>query len=511
MARATVLVAFFFVLSRAAGLTREIIIGARFGTSAEYDAYLAAFRAPDLLFQLVAGGALGSAFIPVFAGLWVRDERTQAWQLFSRVLNIMTLVLVALAGLAALAAGPLVEYVIAPGFSAPQQALTVSLMRVMLVGTVVFGAGGLVMGALNATQHFLWPAAAPVFYNLAIIAAALWVTPHRGVMGLALGVVAGAFAHLLVQLPQLVRAGVRYTPELSPADAGVREVLRLMGPRVLGLLFVQMHFLVNTILASGLAAGSLSALNYAWLLMLLPLGIFAQSVATTAFPTLAAQGATGQLDALRRTWAQTLRTVLYVVLPSAAALIVFGRPLVALLFERGAFGPDSTALVAGALAVYALGLMGHATLEISVRAFFALHNTWTPVVVGVAAMALNILLGIWWVRPLGFLGLALANSVATSLEALLLVWLLRRRLGSIEGRALLDSLLRSGLAAAVMAVLLWLLARWGATPGAPPVLAVAVLGLVAGVGAYAAMSLLLRHPEVAAVRALLRRRRGTST
>lgn len=507
MARATLLVALFFVLSRVAGLAREVIIGARFGTSAEYDAYLAAFRAPDLLFQLVAGGALGSAFIPVFAGLWVRDERPQAWLLFSRVLNVVTLALMVLAGVAALAAEPLVANIIAPGFSPEQQALTASLMRVMLVGTVIFGAGGLVMGALNATQHFLWPAVAPVLYNLAIVAAALWLAPVWGVHGLAWGVVAGAAAHLLVQAPQLLRTGARYSPSLSLADAGVREVLRLMGPRVLGLLFVQMHFLVNTILASGLAAGSLSALNYAWLLMLLPLGIFAQSVATTVFPTLAAQAAAGDHSALRRTYAQTLRTVLFVVLPSAVALILFGRPLVALLLERGAFGPESTALVVSALALYALGLVGHATLEITVRAFYALHNTWTPVVVGVAAMALSILLGVWWVAPLGFGGLALANSVATTLEALLLVWLVRRALGSIEGRALANSLLRTGLAASVMGLLLWALARWSQAPGAPPLLLIGLLGVTLGAGAFVGVSLLLRHPELNQALALVRRRR----
>ncbi len=508
MARATLVVALFFVLSRLTGLAREVIIGARFGTSAEYDAYLAAFRAPDLLFQLVAGGALGSAFIPVFAGFWLRDERPQAWLLFSRVLNIVTLVLIVLAGIAALAAEPLVAQVIAPGFDPAQQTLTVSLMRVMLVGTVIFGAGGLVMGALNATQHFLWPAVAPVLYNVAIIAAAWLLAPRLGVRGLALGVVAGAAAHLLVQLPQLVRTGARYTPSLAVADGSVREVLRLMGPRVLGLLFVQMHFFVNTILASGLVVGSLSALNYAWLLMLLPLGIFAQSVATTVFPTLAAQAAAGDLPALRRTYAQTLRTVLFVVLPSAVALLTFGRPLVALLLERGVFGPDSTQRVATALALYALGLAGHATLEITVRAFYALHNTWTPVVVGVGAMALNIALGIWWVGPLGFGGLALANSVATTLEALLLVLLVRRSLGSIEGRALANSLLRTAAAAAAMGLLLWVLARWSQAPDAPPLLLVGVLGLLLGAGVYAGISLLLRHPELQQALALVRRRRG---
>ncbi|MGL4649742.1 MAG: murein biosynthesis integral membrane protein MurJ, partial [Caldilineaceae bacterium] len=254
--------------------------------------------------------------------------------------------------------------------------------------------------------------------------------------------------------------------------------------------------------------GSLSALNYAWLLMLLPLGIFAQSVATTVFPTLAAQAALGDMPALRHTYAQTLRTVLFVVVPSALALILFGPLLVEVLLERGAFGADSTALVATALALYALGLVGHATLEITVRAFFALHNTWTPVIVGVGALALSIVLGIWWVEPLGFGGLALANSVATTLEALLLVWLVRRLLGSIEGRALANSLWRTLVAAAAMGVVLWLLGRWSAALDGATLFLVGLVGVLLGAGVYGGVSLLLRHPELNQVLALVRRRRS---
>jgi putative peptidoglycan lipid II flippase len=506
VAGAALVVMAFFIISRFTGLAREIIIGARFGTSAEYDAYLAAFRVPDLLFQLVAGGALGSAFIPVFAGYWIKGERPGAWLLFSRVLNLVTLLLIVLATAAILFAQPLVASVIAPGFAPEQQALTAQLMRIMLTGTVVFGASGLVMAALNATQHFLWPAAAPVIYNLAIIGSAWWLTPRMGVAGLAWGVVAGAVGHLLVQLPQLMRTGVVYTPSADLRDVGVREVLRLMGPRVLGLFFVQMQFVVNTILASGLAAGSLSALNYAWLIMLLPLGIFAQSVATAVFPTFAAQIAAGDADAMRRTLSQTLRTVLFLIIPSAVGLITFGSMIVRLLLERGSFTAESTALVAFALAFYALGLVGHASLEIMVRAFYALHNTWTPVLVGVGAMVLNILLSIWWVRYLGFGGLALANSVATLLETLLLLILLRRRLGGIDGRALAFSAGRTALAAAIMGAALYPLAQWaGAQPEGVRLL-VDVGALLGGVVLFIGASALLRAPELGQVMALARRR-----
>ena len=504
IALAALVVMVFFVLSRFTGLAREIFIGARFGTGGDYDAYLAAFRIPDLIFQLVAGGALGSAFIPVFAQPWTRGDQSAAWLLFSRVLTLVTLLLMALALLAALFAGPLVARIIAPGFTAEQQALTVALMRTMLLGTVVFGASGLVMGALNATQHFLWPAAAPVVYNAAIIAAAWLFAPRFGIPALAWGVVAGSLLHLLVQLPQLVHTGARYTPDMTLRDAGVSEVMRLMGPRVLGLFFVQMHFLVNTILASGLATGSLSALNYAWLIMLLPLGIFGQSVATAVFPAFSAQVAQGDRAGMQRTFGQTLRSVLFLIVPSAVGLLLLGRPIITMLLQRGEFTASSAALVATALSFYVLGLAGHATLEIVVRAFYALHNTWTPVLVGVAAMVLNIVLGLLLVRPLSFGGLALANSTATTIEALLLLWLLRRVMGGIDAVRLGDSLLRTVAASAIMAASLWLLLRWPVITAEPVTTALA--GIALALVVYGIASALVRHPELRAVLALAARR-----
>lgn len=513
VAKAALVVMIFFVLSRVMGLAREVIIGARFGTSAEYDAYLAAFRVPDLLFQLVAGGALGSAFIPTFSSYWSRSKRADAWLLFSRVLNLVTLALLIMTGLAALFAPALVRYVIAPGFSPAQQALTAHLMRLILVETIVFGASGLVMGALNAVQHFLLPAAAPVFYNLAIILGAWLLAPSMGVYGLAIGVVAGALAHLLVQLPGLWRARAIYTPELDVRDPGVREVARLMGPRVLGEFLEQAHFLVNTILASGLVAGSLSALNYAWLLMLLPQGIFAQSIATAVFPTFAAQIATAQTAAMRQSLSYTLRTVLFLTIPAAVGLFVLRVPLVAALFQRHSFNAESTQMAAYALQFYALGLTAHALVEIIVRAFYALHNTLIPVAVGAAAMLLTIGLSFWWVHGLGYGGLALANTTATTIEMGVLLWLLRRRLGGIDGMALLDATLRNGLAAIGMGIVLLLWLRWfgdGAAlhlQGNLATWAITLGGLVLAVTAYGLGCLLLQSKELRpAFRILLRRR-----
>jgi len=283
-----------------------------------------------------------------------------------------------------------------------------------------------------------------------------------------------------------------------------------MAPRVLGLFFVQMQFLVNTILASNLAPGSLSALNYAWLLMLLPQGIFAQALATATFPTFAAQYAGGRHEEMQRTFGRTLRTVFFLTIPAAVGLYVLRIPLIQVLLERGNFTAESTAMVAFALQFYAIGLVAHSGLEITVRAFYALHDTMTPVLIGIGAMILNILFSLWWVRYLGFGGLALANSVATTLEMALLLTLLRRRMGGIEGRRLTRAVLSSGVAAIGMGVVVSVWLRW--LPAHLPtagweVWVAAIGGAIVAAGVYGAISLLFRSDELHGALALVRRRR----
>jgi putative peptidoglycan lipid II flippase len=498
-----------FTLSRLLGLVRQIVIAGRFGTGTDMDAYQAAFRLPDILFQLIAGGALGSAFIPTFTGYLTRRNRAEAWRLASAIINLLIVVLTLAALLAALIAPWLVEHVIAPGFDDETAALTARLMRVMLISSIIFGVSGVIMGTLNAHQHFVLPAVAPMMYNLAIIGGALFLAPSLGVMGLAVGVVVGSALHLLVQVPGLKRFHAVYTPVLTVRDPGVREVARLMGPRVLGLAVVQLNFLVNTNLASRLGEGAVSALNFAWLLMLLPQGVFAQAVATAAFPTFAEQVARGERAAMRSALAATLRAVFALSLPAAVGLVVLRGPLVALLFERGAFGETSTNLVAWALLFYALGLVAHAGLEIVARAFFALHDTKTPLFVGGGAMLLNVGLSLTLpslFEAAGWLphgGLALANSLATTLELIGLLWLIRGRLGGLEGRRSLPTLLRSSAAAAIMGLALGAL-LW-ALPNLDPLLLVPI-GIVLGAGVYLGLGWILGIEEVRVVALQIRRR-----
>ena len=500
--RAATLVMALFMFSRVTGLVREMVIGARFGTSAELDAYLAAFRVPDLLFQLVAGGALGSAFIPVFTGCLTRRDLRGAWRLFSAVTNLVLIIMTALALVAAVIAPLLVSTLLAPGFTPAQQALTVSLMRWMLISTVIFGVSGIMMGVLNSFQHFLLPALSPVLYNLSIIAGAWFLGPEIGVYGLVIGVVVGAFLHLDAQIIGLWWYRARYRLVLAISDANVREVGRLMGPRVLGLAAVQLNFWVNTLLASGLSAGSISALNYAWLLMLLPEGIVAQAVATAAFPTFAALEARGQLVELRKIVSQTLRAVLFLAIPATVGLFVWRVPLIRMLLQRGEFTATSTELTAYALAFYAFGLVGHSVVEIVARAFYALHDTRTPVLITFGGVGLNVLLSLLLIAPLGFGGLAAANTIATLVEMALMVWLVARRLGGLEWPQLWSTVFRSALATAAMALpLIWLADRWS---GERAIL-FGVLGLVVGAAIYLGAAVLLRMPEVRVARRIFSR------
>ncbi len=465
LAGAAVLVMFGFVLSRALGLVREMVIGAAFGTSGALDAYRTAFLLPDILFTLFAGGALASAFIPTFTSYLAKGDEATAWEVASSVFNLAAVALTAAAGALFVVAPWVVPWVV-PGYGPAKQALTADLVRIMLISPVVFGLSGILMGVLNSTGRFALPALAPAAYNAAIIGGALVgmqlfpaeAQAAQRAQVLAASVSLGAGAHLLIQLPGLLRQRVPYRLVLNARHPGVREVGRLMAPRVLGLGMTQLNFLVNNVLGSLLVEGSVAALGYAWLLTMMPLGVFAMAIATVVFPTMAELFATDRLDELRRTLRRGLALILYLTIPASVGLVVLREPLIRLLFQRGEFTAASTQMVAWALGFYALGLFAHATLEIGTRCFYALHDTWTPVLVGVGSVVVNIALSWLLLIPLAHGGLALANSLATAGEALVLLMLLSRRLRGIEGRALALSVLKSTGASLAMGILVagWL-------------------------------------------------------
>ncbi|NLN69174.1 MAG: murein biosynthesis integral membrane protein MurJ [Chloroflexi bacterium] len=443
IARATGTVMAAFIICNLVGLARGMVITRAFGTSVAFDSFNAANRIVEMLFNLVAGGALGSAFIPKFTGFLAKEDRAGAWRLASGVVNLVFLALVVISVLAYIFAPQIVTdglFLLVPESDPVQEALTVQLFRMMLPSVILFGVSGLVMGILNAHQNFLIASIAPAMYSLGMIAGTLFLPEHWGIQRLAIGVVLGALLHLLIKLPALANLpGRAYHAFLGLKDRAVLEVFKLMGPRLLGVAVVQMNFIVNTIIALGQPEGSVSAITLAFSLMLMPQMAVAQSAAIASLPTFSAQVALGKIDEMRRSLASTLRAIILLSLPAGVGLILLRYPLVQLLYQRGEFIARSTELVAWALLWYAAGLVGHALVEILSRAFYALHDTRTPVSVGVAAMGLNIGLSLWfsaWFARLGWMphgGLALANSVATGLEAIALVILIRKKLGGLEG------------------------------------------------------------------------------
>ena len=507
-AAGTVMVAFVF--SNLIGLARQILVAGAFGTSLEMEAFTAANRVSETIFALVAGGALASSFIPTFTGLLTLKKRAQAWQLASAISNLALIVLTALSLLATFFAPQIVRYLLAPGFASDpaKEALTISLLRLMLPSAVIFGISGLVMGMLNAHQVFFIPALTPAMYPLGIIFGVLVLAPHLGIYGLAWGVLIGSALHLGLQIPSLLRLKGQYTPTLGLKLAPVREVMRLMGPRLLGVAVVQLNFWVNTRLASFQPEGSVVAIQIGFALMLMPQAAIAQSVATAAMPTLSAQYARGEMAELRSTLAASLRGMLLLAIPATVGLILLRQPLVVLLFQRGEFTSHSTELVSWALLWYAAGLIGHCVVEILARAFYALHDTRTPVAIGVATMSLNVLFSIAFSRlfmRLGWAphgGLALANSLATALEMIGLLVFMRRRLGGLEGKKIIQGSLQAVAAALVMGLGLaaWLIF----TTGRPAWMAVAG-GLLTGAVLYGVSVLGLGIPEARSLVRMLKR------
>jgi putative peptidoglycan lipid II flippase len=423
-----------FVASRFLGWLRLSVIGAYFGLSKDLDAFWAANVIPESLFNLLVAGAITSAFIPVFTSYLAKDRETEGWHVVSSVMNAMLLLLVAASAVLAFAAPFFMPY-LARFHDPAQLALAIDLTRIMLLSPIFMGLSSLMTGILNSYRQFLSAAVAPVVYNLVIILFTVFLSPFLGIHALAWGVVAGALTMFLVQLPELTFRRTRYSLSLDLAHPGVREVAILTAPRALaqGSAFFVIPA-VNTALATGLAAGSLSALNYAFALMLLPLGVFSMAISSAIFPSLSHFAALGQTARLRTALAQAIRLIVFLTLPSAIAMMVLRRPIVHLLFQYREFNDVARELTAAAFLFYAIGLAGHAIVQILTRAFYAAKDTRTPLVTTLGSIGANVVLAVilvGWVvdgEPLGIQGLALANSLATLGEAAFLLVLLQPRI-----------------------------------------------------------------------------------
>jgi putative peptidoglycan lipid II flippase len=513
IARAAVVVMVGLVLSQVIGLLRQILIARFFGTGAAFDAFNTANRLPDILFNLIAGGALASAFIPTYTGFLSSSDFRGAGRLASAIASWIFVLLISSSCLAGIFAYPLVHYLLAPGYTHPDQIqTTVSLLRILLLCPTFFGLSGLAMGILNAHQRFFFSAIAPVFYQLGMIAGLVLLAPRWGIYGLAWGAVAGAMLHLAIQLPALFSLRMKLRPWLDTTNPAVRTVVRLMAPRLLGQSAVQLNFLVNAILASSQPAGSLSAISWAFSLMMMPEIAVAQASAIAALPTFSAQASQGRTGVMRSSLASVLRAVFFLALPASVGLMILATPIVRIVFERGSFDARSTQMVAWALVFYAAGLTAHSMSEVLTRAYFALQDTLTPASVSVGGMILNVALSLVLVGAFSAAGwmphgaLALANSLATVVEMTVLIVILRRKFRVLLDRDGWLSLARTVFSSAVMAAALW---TWSRVLPTESKWITGMGGILAGLAVYGGVSLAIGSQEARSIlRMLLSRARS---
>ena len=509
IARAAGTVMFAFALSQLAGLVRQVLATRAFGTTNAMDAFNTANIFPNLLFNLLAGGALASAFIPTFTALLTKNDNDSAWKLASAVTNLVVLTLTTLSFISSLFA-PQIARLLGPHFPPEEQLLTAQLLRILLITSTVFGASGLLSGILNSHQRFFLPALASAIYWVGLVLGLLFFVPTMGIFGLAWGAVLGSLLHLCIQLPDLIRLPVKhYTLTLGLKNPSVREVMILMGPRLVSVATLQINAVVTGIIANGLHTGSISALQFAFPIMTVPLVIIGSGIGIATLPTFSAQSARGEVNELRNSLAGALRGVLLLSLPATLGLILLRQPLIALLFQHGNFTSESTQMTAWVLLWYTVGLVGHCVLEILVRAFFALHDTKTPAFVSAGAMGLNIIFCLLFsvlLKSNGWLllgGLAFSISLSTAIETTTLFILLRKRLGGIQGRELTMGVGEAILGTIVMSIVILF---WLQVMKDQSLALITLGGVTIGAGIYALVMVALRIPEIGSLIQMAKRR-----
>jgi putative peptidoglycan lipid II flippase len=418
VARSSLIVAVFFGIDKLLGMVRQIVIGRQFGVSQELDAFNAANNLPDLLFAVISGGALAIAFIPVLSGTMEEKGRKAAWELFSRVTNWAFLITGLISIGILLFANPIVktEMGVVPGFTPELQDLVVQLMRYNLIATLIFSLSGLVMAGLQANQHFLLPAMAPVLYDAGQIFGAIFLAPEQGyqvlgltlpaaglgIHGLVYGVILGAALHLGVQIPGLIHFQFHWSPLLGTKQPELRQVARMMAPRILTIGAFQLIFIIQDNLASRLDIGSVTALAYGWLIMQVPETIIGTAIGTAILPTLSELFTRGEEDQFQDRVERAVRILIALTLPIAILMMIGIRPLVQIAFN---FDPTGTELVVWAARAYLIGLVGHSLLEIGARAFYARQNPRIPLLTAGISTAIFILMGILLFRPLKAAGI----------------------------------------------------------------------------------------------------------
>jgi putative peptidoglycan lipid II flippase len=481
------------LLSRTLGYIRDAVIAWYFGAGLNSDAFIAAFRIPNLLRKLLGEGSISNAFVPVLTDYLAKDGKAEALRLARSALWVMSIILV-IVSTCGIILSPLIVKIIAPGFiDSPEKiSLTIVLTRIMFPYIFFIGLVALCMGILNVFGHFATPALAPVLLNLAMILSVFFLCPHfpQPVLGLAVGVMIGGVLQLVFQLPAMVRKGFLFRQKTKIWHPGLKKIGQLMLPVIFGGAVYQINTLVDQLLGS--------YLYFADRLVQFPLGIFAIAAATAVLPSLSRQAATNNVAALKDTFSYSVRLTLFLTIPSMVGLIILREPIIALLFQRGEFSLQAARLTARALLYYAIGLWAFSAVRIVAATFFALKDTRTPMIMATVSILANMMLGIVLMGPLAHGGLALATSLASVLNLGLLVIALRRKLGSLGWRRIAKSACKTFGNAAIMGAVVWTVARLliGTEKSAfsGQLAAVAVCVMI-GVVVFGACSYLTRSPE----------------
>lgn len=422
-------------ISRILGLVREQVVAFFFGAGMATDAFVAAFRIPNLLRDLFAEGALSSAFVPVFKEKIVKNGQAEAFRLANLTISALLLIVGAVVAIGIIAT-PAIVYASAKGFTADPAkfALTVNLTRIMFIYLLMVSISAVLMGILNSVGRFGIPALSPALFNIGMILAPLLLNEYFDIpiYTLALGVIVGGIGQLVFQIPSLLRIGFRFKFMIDFADSGIRRILRLISPMVLGLSASRLNILISTLLASLLMEGAMSYLNYAYRLMHFPLGVFGVALGTVTLPKVSDDAARNDTAQLVRTFKEAIGLTMFLVIPSAAYLAGFSDDLVRLIYQRGAFGPEATVHTAKALYFYAFGLVGFAGVRVAAPVFYALDDARRPMFYSIISVAANIVLNFAFIPLWGFAGLAAANSVAGLMNLFLLVFNMKKKITGIN-------------------------------------------------------------------------------
>ena len=448
--------------SRILGLLRDRLLAGAFfsgGRQALLDVYFAAFRLPDMLFQLLVLGALSAAFIPVFSKFLETDEK-RAWHIASSVISIALLVFLPLGFIIFFLARPLSQ-LIAPTFSPSEIILMARLTKIMLLAQLFFVLSNFLTGILQSYQCFLVPALAPVFYNLGIIAGILFLSPFLGIYGPTIGVVIGAFLHFLIQVPVALSLGFSFKPTFDIKEKSVRLIGRLMLPRTISLAVSQIELTVAVFIATSLSAGSLAIFYFAQHLNALPVGLFGLTIGQAALPSLSKEAEKG-LDNFKNLFLSSLKQILYLALPASVVLVILRIPLVRIAFGAREFPWKATLLTGKVVSLFAISVFAQSAIQLLIRGFYALKNTKTPLVVGGLAVFINVFLSFLFVYQFswGVEGLALAMSCASFIQAILLFLILDKKVKGFEKSNYLPSILRMFLASTLTGIALWVPMRF---------------------------------------------------